>query len=135
MSGFRDAAAAIEGRLSSNWLTTAIKYEGAPFTEPTAAYVAIFIRDGEGIQISLGSPAVRRWPGIIMLQVFAPEMTGTRKAREYADSLGAIFDRVDFSSGNSGLITCRTPSIEVIGARDGWCQVNVTVPFRRSRQY
>lgn len=135
MSGFEDAAAAIEGRLAANWTTTPIKYEGVPYKEAAVDYVALFIRDGEGVQISLGSPAVRRWPGLIILQVFVPEMTGTRKAREYADSLGAIFDRVDFSSGNSGLITCRTPSIEVIGVRDGWCQVNVTVPFRRNRQY
>ncbi len=129
------AAKAIETRLQANWSTTPIKYENAPFPEPTAAYVALFIRDGEGNQISLGSPAVRRWPGLIILQIFVPADTGTRKALEYADDLGPIFDRVQFSDGESGTITCRTPSTQIIGSRHGWQQVNVTIGFHRDKQY
>lgn len=132
---FRDAAQAIESRLQTNWTATPIQFENVPLAEPGAAYVALFIRDGEGVQISLGTPALRRWPGIIILQVFVPERTGTRKAREYADALATIFDRAQFSSGASGVISCHTPSIDTVGTRDGWCQVNVTVPFQRNRQY
>lgn len=131
---FEDTDKAIEVRLSTNWSTTPIKYENAPFVETVAAYVALFIRGGEGTQISLGSPSVQRWPGLIILQVFVPENTGVRKAKEYADDLKPIFDRAQFSSGNSGTITCRTASVETIGAKNGWCQVNVTVPFRRDVQ-
>ncbi len=132
---FEDAAKAIESRLQANWSTTPIKFENAPFAETTSAYVALYIRDGEGNQVSLGTPALRRWPGLIIVQVFVPENTGTRKAREYADDIGPIFDRVQFSSGGSGTITCRTPSIDVIGLKFGWWQVNVTVMFSRNRQY
>lgn len=133
---FQDELAAIETRLKTNWTTTPIKFENVPFTEPTTAYVALNVVVGEGLQISLGATNVlRRWPGIIMMRVFAPENTGTKVVRQYADSLGAIFDRVQFSSGNSGVISCRIPSIETVGLQSGWWQINVSVPYRRTRQY
>lgn len=132
---FEDTRAAIESRVKTNWTTTPVKYENVPFEETTKAYVALFILGGEGGQISLGTPAVRRWPGGIVLQIFVPENTGTKTAKTYADTLAALFDRVQFSSGNSGTISCRIPSTETVGVRNGWHQINVTVPFKRDRQY
>ena len=132
---FADSLKAVEGRLQSNWTTTPIKFQNVPLKETASSYVALFLQDGEGAQISLGQVALRRWPGVILVQVFVPERTGTLVARQYADTIGAIFDRVQFSSGNSGVISCRTPSVETIGLRDGWWQVNVTIPYRRNRQY
>lgn len=135
MSGFKDAATAIESRMSTNWTTTPVKYESVPFRETVAAYAALFIRDGEGSQITLGTVATRRWPGVIIVQVFVPQDSSIRTAREYADGIGAIFDRAQFSSGGSGVITCRVPSVEMIGVRNGWLQVNVTIPYHRDKQY
>lgn len=135
MSGFADEAKAIESRMQANWSTTPVKYEGVPFAAVVTPYVALFVRDGEGQQISLGTVALRRWVGVIIIQVFVPEDTGTRQARIYADGVGAIFDRAQFSVDNSGTIRCRIPSVEMIGVRDGWLQINVTIPFIRDRQY
>lgn len=135
MSGFADFAKAIESRLQTNWTTTPIKFESVPFREMADAYVALFIRDGEGNQISLGTPALRRWPGIVIIQVLVKEDTSTRVARGYADTIAAIFDRVQFSVDGSGTITCATPSIQIIGTRDGYFQLNVTVPYHRDKQY
>ncbi len=132
---FEDAAKAVEGRLQTNWTATPIKFENVPFKETASAYIALFLKDGEGTQITLGSPALRRWPGIIMVQVFVPERTGIQQARNYADGIGAIFDRQQFSQGNSGVFTCRIPSIEMVGVNQGWLQVNVTIPYHRDRQY
>lgn len=132
---FEDTRKAIEGRLGDNWSTTPIKFENVPFKETKDPYVALFILDGEGQQISLGTPAVRRWPSVIKIQIFVPQDTGTKLARTYADSLGTIFDRAQFSSGNSGTITCRIPSITHVGITNGWDQVNVTIPLKRDRQY
>ncbi len=132
---FSDAAKAIESRLQTNWTTTPIKFENAPFTETASAYVALFLRDGEGTQISLGTPALRRWPGVIIVQVFVPEDTATRVARGYADTIGAIYDRQQFSTDSSGVITCGVPSVQLIGTRDGWFQMNVSVPYHRDKQY
>lgn len=134
MSGFNDERAAIESRLATNWTTTPIKFENVPFKETMSPYVALVILVGEGLQVSLGTPVVRRWPGVIILQVFVPADTGTKLAKTYADTLAAVFERVQFSSGNSGTITCRIPSIEAVGIKNGWHQTNVTVPFKRDRQ-
>jgi len=132
---FEDTRNAIESRLKANWTVTPIKFQNVPFQETAEPYVALFILDGEGSQISLGTPAVRRWPAVIKIQVFVPEDSGTKQARTYADSLGAIFDRAQFSAGSSGTIRCRIPSIADIGVTDGWDQVNVTIPCMRDKQY
>lgn len=131
---FEDAGKAIETRMQNNWNTTPIKFENVPFVEPSTAYVALVIRDGEGSQIDCGTPALSRWPGVIMIQVFVPVDTGTRQAREYADQIAPIFSRAQFSNGNSGNISCRIASIEKAPDKNGWCQFNVTVPYQRSRK-
>ena len=135
MSGFDGTRQAIESRLKANWTTTPIRFENVPFQETAAPYVALFILDGEGSEVSIGSPVVRRWPTVIKIQVFVPEETGTKLARTYADSLGAIFDRAQFSAGSSGTLTCRVPSIVGVGVTNGWYQMNVTIPLKRDRQY
>lgn len=135
MSGFEDSRRAIEDRFKQNWTTTPIKFENAPFLEIRSAYVAIFIREGDGSQISLGTVALRRWPGVIVFQIFIPQETGTKAAKAYADTIGGIFDRAQFFYGNSGIIRCRVPSASSSSVRDGWYQLNVSVPYIRDRQY
>jgi hypothetical protein len=135
MTGFEDARNAIESRLAANWTTTPIRYENVPFKETMAPYLALFILDATGRQISLGTPAVRRWEGIIKIQVFVQADTGTKLPRTYADTVGAIFDRAQFSAGSSGTIRCRIPSAVHVGVTNGWDQVSVTIPFIRDRQY
>jgi hypothetical protein len=135
VTGFEDARNAIESRMAANWSTTPIRYENVPFKETADPYVALFIRDGEGIQASLGQVALRRWPGLIVVQVFVLPDTGTKLAKTYAETIGAIFDRAEFAVPNGGSITCRIPSIAEVGVTNGWYQVNVTIPFIRDRQY
>lgn len=135
MTGYADERKAIESRLQAAWTATPIRFENVPFVETDQPYVALFILDGEGQQISAGTVALRRWPGLIIVQVFERPDSGTQGIRTWADSLAAIFDRQQFSSGNSGLIRCRIPSIVPIGIREGWFQLNVTVPFIRDRDY
>lgn len=135
MSGFDDARQAVESRLAASWLMTPIKFENVPFKETDDPYVTLFILDGEGQQISLGTPAVRRWPSVIKVQIFVPQDTGSKLARTYADTIGAIFDRAQFSAGASGTMSCGIPSIAHVGITNGWDQFNVTIPLRRNKQY
>lgn len=135
MSGFADERKAIEARMAAAWTTTKIRYENVPFASLSTPYVALYILDGEGLQISLGTPALRRWVGIIMVQVFVPQDSGTQVAKGYADTIGAIFDRAQFSTGGSGTIRCQIPSLKSVGVTNGWQQVNVTIPFIRDKQY
>lgn len=133
--GFDDERQAIEKRLGDNWATTPIKYENAPFKETQSPYVAVFVRRGEGLQASLGTVPLRRWPGLIIVQIFVKAQTGTQTALAYANTIGAIFERQEFSAGASGLIRCRVASATIVGERHGWFQVNVTVPYHRDKAY
>lgn len=135
MSGFNSTRQAIEARLAANWTTTPIRFENVPFQETGAPFVALYILDGEGRQISLGQSVTRRWVSVIILQIFTPSSTGTRIGKMYADSLGAIFDRAEFSAGNSGTIRCRIPSMHTVGDVEGWHQINVTIPLIRDKHY
>lgn len=135
MSGFEDEAKAIEIRLTTNWTTTPIRYVNAPFKETDQPYVALFVLDGDGHQISLGPVALRRWVGIIVIQIFVPQDSGSRVAKTYATTLAAIFDRVEFSTDASGLIRCRVPALREVGIINGWYQLNVEVPFIRDKTY
>jgi|GEM_PF-1105923 hypothetical protein len=134
-TGFEDERIAIEKRFNDNWTTTPIVWSNVPFKEQTTPYVALFILDGEGEQVSLGTVAMRRWAGVVVIQVFTLPDTGTKLARTYAETIAAIFDRAQFSYGGSGTITCRVPSIDPVGVENGWYQVNVNVPFIRDKQY
>lgn len=134
MSGFDAERQAIETRLEANFVAIPIKYENVPFPETEDPYCAIFVRRGAGNQISLGnSPQLQRWTGIIVVQVFVPADTGTQAAAAYADQIAAVFNRQEFSVSGSGLIRCRVPQTDTVGVRNGWFQMNVTVPYRRDK--
>lgn len=135
MSGFDDCTKAVEIRLNAGWTTTPIRYENVAFIETNEPYVALYVLDGEGHQISLGTVALRRWVGVIFVQIFVKQDTGSRLAKSYANTIGALFDRAEFSVGVSGLIRCRVPSIHEVGITNGWYQINVSVPFIRDKAY
>lgn len=131
-SGFADERTAIATRLASNWSTTTIQYEGQPFVQPTTPWISLSILSGAGRQASLGSSQpLHRFVGVIQIDVFVPENTGTNTARQYADTLSTIFRRAQFSYGSSGVITCETPSVQPGPPEAGWNRLIVSTPYRR----
>lgn len=137
MAHWDDAVIAIEARLAAAWgTTTPIRYwsSGVPFEVPSAPYIAVQIEEFDGGQITLGNvPQTHRYFGVITIQVLTPERTGGKAARAYADLLDPTFRRAQFSQGDSGIITCRTPQARTIGVRDGWYQINLVIPFHRDK--
>jgi hypothetical protein len=135
---FADERAAIAGRFSSNWSgTTAdrIRWENQKFRQPeSGAWVSLSIRNGEArvAGISANDP-LNRYLGIIIVDVFVPEDTGTDTARTLADAAAAIFRNVQFSAGSSGTITTRVPSIFPAGTRNGWYQLSMSVRYHRDK--
>ncbi len=129
--GWASERTAIESRLNANWTTTPIKYEWAPFQETRNPYVALFIRNGDRNQITLGSNPTVRSISLVIVQIFVPQEQGTALAKTYADSIAAIFDRVQIVTADSNLISFQTASAEAVGELEGWSQFNVTIPFSR----
>lgn len=136
MAHWEDAQIAIEKRFNDGWTTTTKHFwsSGVPFVAPSGAYVAIQIEEFSGEQASLGqSPVLHRYLGIITLQVFVPERTGSNLANQYCDTLDTLFRRAQFSLNNSGTITCRTPTKRTVGTKAGWYQVNLVIPYQRDK--
>lgn len=90
-------------------------------------WVRLSVRPGESEQRELGGAtnAVRqRTIGVVIAQVFAPIDVGDKSARDLAELIRAVFSRK-----RDGMVQFRVPSIQTIGRRDNWWQVNVTCPF------
>jgi hypothetical protein len=145
MGHLTDTRIAIEMRLADNWqsapgtLRTPIRYwaSDAPFEMPNAApWIALSLDPESGRQVSLGDGVqLHRYLGRIVLQVFVPERIGSQNMDTYLDLLDPIWRRAEFSYGSSGLITCRTPEVTVVGTADGWFQKNLKVAYRRDREH
>lgn len=115
----------IEKRLADNWGTTPIAYDGVPFDPPAdAAWIRLQILDGDAFRVNIGQPGVHRQTGVIMIQIYTPTETGSNTARQYADTLSALFRDITFNG-----ITCRTPNPFNIGDTGGWYQFNVAIPY------
>ena len=139
MAHWDDAIIAIEKRLDDAWSTTPIHFwsSGVPFEPPTAGgYIAITVEEFDGQQVTLGStPQMHRYFGIITIQVFVPERQNNvaKTAAGYCDTLDDLFRRAQFSQGNSGNITCRTPQAQIVGVSDGWYQMNLSIDYQRDK--
>jgi hypothetical protein len=145
MGHLTDTRIAIETRLADNWQSapgtprTPIRYwsSGAPFGLPDGMpWIALSVAPESGRQVSLGDGVqLHRYLGQIVVQVFVPERSGSHDMDTYLDLLDTIWRRAEFSYGSSGLITCRTPAVTVVGTADGWFQKNLKVAYRRDRAH
>lgn len=126
---------AIENRFAANYSATGVKYENVPFDQPdNSSWVAITVLSGEGqtASIGTGSSQLKRFSGIIQMDVYTVEDGGTSGGRQLADTIATIFDNVQFSSGSSGTITTRVPSFATRGVENGWHHSVVSVAYHRS---
>ena len=134
---FEDERVAIESRFADNYSSTVIKYENVPFVQPDgASWVALTVLSGEGVPASIGTgigSRLDRFSGIVQIDIYTVEDVGTKTARQLADTIGAIFDNVQFSSGSSGTITTRTSSYLTRGVENGWHHSVVSVAYHRSK--
>jgi hypothetical protein len=126
---------AIEERFNTNHTSTPIQYENVKFEQPDeASWVALTLLPGNANQVSVGTTRhVKRFSGIIQVDIFTVEDTGTKIARDLADSISAIFDSVQFSLGSSGLITTRVPEYTTLGVENGWYHAVVSVAYHRDK--
>ena len=131
----------IESRFNTQWAAaTPIAWDNVEYVPtPGTAFVAISILNADAFQASIGGIGgygqLHRFNGIININIFTPEGTGTATARGYADTAAAIFRSWSSSIATSQKITCRSPYITSIGEKEGWYQLNVTVPFFRDEAF
>lgn len=134
--GTSAANIAIENLFKTGWgSTTGVKYDNVPFTVPTTAWVSIEVWDGAALKASLGNGArLRRSTGTVFVNIYTPLNKGSKAARDYADSVCAIFRDKQVSG-----ITFEEPDVKRIGEQyfsingvqstTQWYQMIVSIPF------
>jgi len=132
---YDDERAAIEAHFATQWgSTTKIRYDNINWIEPKteSAWVSITIVNQEAEIIELRNPAIYRFPGVVIVQVFVKEGLGSGLANIHADAAVEAFRHRVLEQGSSGKINFRTPYKRRIGTENGWYQVNVVAPFFRN---
>jgi len=137
---FDDERKVLEKRFATLWPTlgnTRIRFENTPFDEPKddLTWVAFTIVTAEGTQISLNEEALARYTGVVIIQVFQRERTGTGEALRLAGQAADIFRRLEICEDESGLLRFRIPSKVTLGVNNGWFQINVNCPYFRDQRH
>jgi len=137
---FDDERKVLEERFTALWPTlgnTKIRYENAPWTEPKEdeTWVAFNIVTAEGNLIGIAEEALSRYSGIVIIQVFQKERTGTGAANRLAGQAADIFRRLEICQDQSGLLRFRIPSKVTVGLNNGWFQINVNCPYIRDQRH
>lgn len=140
MAYYEEERKAIETRFSTHWLASSYSsvpiqwpnIEFDPLTNPS--FVSINILPGMASQISLGSPAIHRYSGVITNSVYIKANAATKVARQMSDTITDIWRNANFIHEGGGRILCRTPSIAVLGTERNWFRIDVTTSFIRDEQ-
>lgn len=129
---FESIRSAIAGRLSANWSTTSIAWENRDFTPPTSGgWIELTVLGNTGLTRGMagnGSNISVQDTGLIAINIYTPEGSGTATGRGYADTLAALFEHKLFSG-----VTTYTATLTARGVVNGWHQLNLTIPFRSNR--
>jgi hypothetical protein len=117
----------IESRLNMGWFTTEIAWDNVPYIPtPGTAWIRCTILPGDVNALEFGRDTTKEFSGIIDIGVFVPRETGSATAREYVDTLSALFDMQAF-----GTIDCDEASIHNLGVEEDWYHLSITIPFKR----
>jgi len=124
----------IETYFTTSWgTTTKIRWDNVKWTEPVAdpSWVALTVITDEAAQISLGDNPLYRFPGMVIVQVFVKEGTGTGVANQLADQVVEAFRLRTLGVTATGFVKFQTPWKRREGIKEGWFQMNVFAPYAR----
>ena len=136
MGAFADERRAFEARMAANFTALPIMYENVVFNQPTTGWVSFMILPTGGDRISIGTTVKNyRYLGTLQIDIYVPEDTGSDACRAHADTIESIFRDQQFSAGDSGTITCRTPAFITGGVTNGYLRGIVSIPWQRDKTF
>lgn len=109
--------------LTANYTTTAIDYENSKAGEPALPFIQVAILDGAAVDLSLQFQSIQ-YPGIISVNIWDSQGSGTIQSNQLADELLALF-----TFKTIGTVETKAPYKTVLGESNGRYQINVTIPF------
>ncbi len=149
MSHYQDEREAIEETFRDAWIALQAPDGPAPIEMQNtrlnrtavegSPWGRFLIMRVSGDQIGLGDFPYHRYRGMIVLQLLAPEKSGTEEILQLADQFLTIWKTaggkpLSFEKASSGRIQTDTGYITDDGITDGFFQVRGIVPFRRTVQ-
>ena len=144
LAGYEDAREAIEETFVNAWSVLGnpakIEMDNFRFEQSQVKNLnwgRLTIDGGETEQVGLGTKPYAYSDGLITMQFFAPEKTGTSAIRTLVDQFLDIWKDadgrpLDFSKGDSGRIRTKLGRGARDGVVEGWYQMRAIVPFTRS---
>lgn len=131
---YDDIRSTLEGYLATNWTGTPIVYPNSRKTIVGQAWIrpTVIYSDAVRVLITGSRDDGEEQIGLLIVQIFVPQGTGTGEAFRYAGEIRDLFKekRIPFSSGSDSL-EMGVPKVEDVGEseEDTWYQVNVECPF------
>lgn len=128
MSGFSDERKFIENRFNAEWTATPVAYANVPFNPPAnSEWVRLTILNGDSGYRAM--ECLKRYTGVISVQIFAPINTGSKISLEYADIIASIFSETKFDD-----IVTDVASIITVDVDKAWLQTNVDISYYRDSE-
>ena len=113
-----------------NWGAIPIAYDNVKFdSTEQEEWCRITIAPGDSFNASLGSNCERHI-GLVVVQVFSKQWTGSSTTRERADEIATLFRGVV-----DGEVTYRTAMLTRVGHSQDFYQMNITVPYQQDSIY
>lgn len=109
-----------------------IAWDNVHFT-PTdgTPWIRVSIQGSLSDFVSLGGASVKkRCLGIVFVQVFVPEGTGTQRADEIVDAIADALEARQLATGETFQATSKIAA----GNSNGWYQLNASTPFYYDEQ-
>lgn len=124
---FTSARRAVESYFGANWLLTPVAFENVAFSPPEdGRWVKLMILHEQSEQAALGSPALRRYRGRILIYCFTPPGGGAQQASLLADAAAALFDGAQVAGH-----VLLPPEISEDEDIDGAYRATLAIPFWR----
>lgn len=128
---FESIRIAVESKMAA-WNGAPVAYDNVPASQAVLdaqaakePWIRVTINHGDSFVSGVGSePCVRR-TGLIAVQVFTAEDRSSRDAHLIADSLA---EHLQFY--RDGHFETLASSVQRVGPRDGYYQLNISTPFR-----
>lgn len=130
-----DTRALFESEWQTNFGSSVpTRYENRRFQEPEEEiWASIEIDEPSGFQASLGNAPYKRYSGMFVVKLFAPEHSGSKSAKTLADSIVSLFQCRDMTKRSSGQVTTRVGYIKTVGpVENGFYQFNIVLPYVRN---
>lgn len=131
--GFSTVSRDIEQRINDNWISTKIAYENVPLNpkpDPTDSWIQVKVFDDVSTRITIGAGGTHRQTGTLVIEIYTPLNEGNRSAKDYGDTLAALFRDVQFNG-----LTFREANVITAGQQEGWFKVNMITSFFWDAQY